>query len=104
MFTLMGFLKVAGVVAALLLVGMMLTPTHALCLIAGGLAVLVGMVTLFFHPLVGAILIATGAVLVAAGIAVRRQLEGQRTREAEAAKEIARRTSRVMEVYIPPED
>lgn len=104
MFVLMSFLKVLGVVAGLLLVGMMFTPTHVLLLVVGVIAALVGAVMLFFSPLVGAILIPTGAVMVVGGIAVRRRLEGEGARAAEAAKETARRTSRAMDVYIPSDD
>jgi membrane protein implicated in regulation of membrane protease activity len=104
MFALMAFLKVLGVVVALLLIGMMLMPTHVLLLVVGALAGLVGVVLLFISPVVGTILIPTGAVLVVGGIAVRRRLEGESNRAAEAAKETARRTSRAMDAYIPSDD
>jgi len=97
------FARVLIAVCTVLLVGMMLMSAHTLFLTVGGLSGLAGFVMLFFSPTIGFILIPTGGVMLAIGVGLRNRLERECTDAAEAAKGIARRTSKMMDPYIPPD-
>ncbi|GAG20742.1 unnamed protein product [marine sediment metagenome] len=104
MFVTLSIVKILIAVCTLLLIGMMLIPAHALFLVVGGLTGLAGLVLLFFSPTIGLILIPTGGVMFAIGVGLRRRLERERTDDAEAARETSRRTSRMMDPYIPSDE